>query len=155
MRGKLVAYYSSVSHGHIIKGVLMHGISHYREVKAVWDSKQENFHFDTEKLEEVVKSDIEQGLIPFFVMGVTGATASGGHDNLVELGRISQKYDLFSMIDAAWGGNFTHLETEKHIIDGCELADAYCFNPSKFIGTGMDSCLLYMKNKEDYFRAFK
>ena len=88
-------------------------------------------------------------------MGVVGATASGGHDNLFELGKISKKFNLFLMIDAAWGGNFTNLEAEKHIIDGVELVDAYCFNPSKFIGSGMDSCILYLRDKKDYYGAFQ
>ena len=154
-RGKLVAYYSEVSHGHIIKGVLMHGITHYREISTKWDKDQKNFIFDTEKLEQQIETDIKEGLIPFFIMGVVGATPSGGHDNLHELGKISKKYDLFLMIDAAWGGNFTILDSEKHIIDGCEHADAYCFNPSKFIGSGMDSCILYFRDKNDYFGAFQ
>ena len=154
MRNKLVAYFSDVSHGHAIKSILMHGINHHREIKTVFDKNQENYAFDTAKLAEHIEEDIKNGLVPFFVMGVTGSTAVGGTDDLKILGEICQKHKIFFFVDAAWGGNFTILDEHKHIIDGVEYADAYATNPSKFIGTSKESCILYMKDKRDFENAF-
>ena len=154
MRGKLVAYYSDVSHGHAIKSILMHGIDHYREIKTVWDKNQENLVFDIDKLAQHIEEDIANGLIPFFVMGVVGSTPVGGTDNLKELGKICEKNEIYFFVDAAWGGNFTILEEHAYIIDGAEYVDAYVFNPSKFIGSSKESCILYFKNKNDLLNCF-
>jgi glutamate/tyrosine decarboxylase-like PLP-dependent enzyme len=60
-----------------------------------------------------MESDKSQGLIPFVVFGVIGATSNGTSDDLEVLTGICRKHGAKSVVDAAWAGTFTCNEEFK------------------------------------------
>jgi len=147
--GRLVGYYPDVSHSHAIKAQLINEIKHHREIPSKYCELKGNFSMDLEKLKEQILQDKAQGLIPFWCMGVIGATPTGGNDDLQKLGALCNEEEIFLMVDAAYAGCFMVCDEFKHIISGLEYADAYALNPAKMMLCSMDSALLYFSSFEE------
>lgn len=152
---KLVCYFSEVSHGHAVRASMMSGYAYYRESKAAWDESAQNFVFDLVTLKKTIEEDINNGLIPCFIISVVGSTATGGMDDIPALAELSKKHDISLFVDGAWGGNYTVHEDYRYFLKGVEEADFYQFNPSKLLGVGMNTSLVWMRSKEDAAQSFQ
>ena len=154
-KDKLVCYFSEVSHGHAVRASIMNGYPYYRESKAAWDEKAQNFVYDIPTLTKSIEKDVSAGLIPCFIIAVVGSTSCGGMDDITTLAQIAKKHHISLFVDGAWGGNFTVHQDYRDFLKGVEEADFYQFNPSKLLGAGMNTSLVWMNNREDAARAFQ
>lgn len=55
-------------------------------------------------LVENIKKDIDDGLIPCYVVATLGTTPTCAFDNLEELGLICKEYNIWLHVDAAYAG---------------------------------------------------
>ena len=90
-----------------------------------------DYRLSAHHLEATIKSDIEKGLDPFFVMATAGTTNLGIVDDLASIATVKSRYNLWFHVDGAYGGAFAMLDSHKHIFCGLEKADSIILDPHK------------------------
>lgn len=111
------------------------------------------FRIDIDYLEEQIRKDKADGLIPFMVVASAGTTDTGAVDPLKQIGNIAEQNNLWYHIDGAYGGFFILCESKKELFDGIEMADSLVIDPHKglFIPYGIGAVLV--KDKEAVFHS--
>lgn len=148
--GRLVAYASSQTHSSIEKGVTIAGLGrkHLRIIDV-----DENFAMRADQLARRMESDRQAGLIPAFVCATVGTTSSNAIDPVAQIGATCRKYGAWLHIDAAMSGTAALVPELRHIHDGIELADSYCFDPHKWMFTNFDCSCLYVAERAALVKA--
>jgi aromatic-L-amino-acid decarboxylase len=77
-----------------------------------------------------------------------GTTSSNAIDGLPEIGRICRREGLWLHVDAAMSGTAALCPEFRHIQEGLELADSYCFNPHKWMFTNFDCDCFYVADRK-------
>ena len=142
--GKLVAYTSNQAHSSIEKGVKIagYGSKNLRGIEV-----DEKFGMRTDLLEQQIKADLAAGLKPAFVAATIGTTSSNGIDPLRAIGEICRKYDLWLHVDGAMAGTAALLPEFRHLFDGMEFVDSFCFNPHKWMFTNFDCDCFFVADR--------
>jgi aromatic-L-amino-acid decarboxylase len=143
--GKLVAYTSSQAHSSIEKAVKIAGLG-IRNLRVI--EVDENFSMRPEALRKQIETDWQAGLIPCFVCATVGTTSSNAIDPVPEIGRICREYNLWLHVDAAMSGTAALCPEFRHIHEGLEYADSYCFNPHKWMFTTFDCDCFYVADRK-------
>jgi aromatic-L-amino-acid decarboxylase len=149
-RTHLVAYTSSQAHSSIEKAVKIAGIGseNLRLVEV-----DERYAMSPRALAEKVRADRAAGALPFFVSATVGTTSSNAIDPIPEVGAICREHDLWLHVDAAMSGTAALCPELRHIHEGVELADSYCFNPHKWMFTNFDCSVFYVRRRKDLIGA--
>src|SRR5690606_31627048 len=108
-----------------------------------------------DKLEEAIKNDIMEGLIPCAVIVALGTTGTAAIDPLFPVSNICKRFSLWLHIDAAYAGTALVLEKYKRITDGIENADSFVFNPHKWMFTNFDCSAYFVKDKSSLIKTFE
>ena len=142
--GSLSAYTSNQAHSSIEKAAMVAGIGrqNLRPIEV-----DEDFALRPEALEAQILADRASGMLPFFVNATVGTTSSNAIDPLPEIGRICREHGLWLHIDAAMSGTAAVCPEFRHIHDGLELADSYCFNPHKWMFTNFDCDCFFVADR--------
>jgi aromatic-L-amino-acid decarboxylase len=148
--GRLVAYSSSQAHSSIEKGVKVAGIG--RANLRLLDV-DETMALRPELLTRQVDDDRRAGRIPFFVAATIGTTSSNGIDPIRAIGRICREQGLWLHVDGAMAGTAALCPEFRHLLDGLELADSYCFNPHKWMFTNFDCDCFYVADRKALIQA--
>jgi aromatic-L-amino-acid decarboxylase len=143
--GKLVAYTSSQAHSSIEKDAQVAGIGR-QNLRLI--EVDEKFAMRADALAKQIEQDRRAGLIPFFVCATVGTTSSNAIDPVREIGRICREQNLWLHVDAAMSGTATLCPEFRHIHDGLEFADSYCFNPHKWMFTNFDCDCFYVADRK-------
>ncbi|MFB0516948.1 MAG: pyridoxal-dependent decarboxylase [Candidatus Neomarinimicrobiota bacterium] len=143
-KGGLVAYASTQAHSSVEKAVKIAGLGkdNLRIIEV-----DERFAMQPDLLAEQIRQDREAGLIPCFVCATVGTTSSNAIDPLVEIGRICREENIWLHVDAAMSGTAAICPEFRHIHDGIEFADSYCFNPHKWMFTNFDCDCFYVAER--------
>jgi aromatic-L-amino-acid decarboxylase len=144
VRQKLVAYTSSQAHSSIEKAVKIAGIGNENLRLVEVDN---TFAMRPQALAEAIRRDKEVGLIPFFVCGTMGTTSSNGMDPLARIAAICRQHNLWFHVDAAMSGTAAICPEFRHLQEGVEHADSYCFNPHKWMFTNFDCDCFYVADR--------
>ena len=140
----LVAYTSTQAHSSIEKGVKIAGLGE-QNLRLI--EVDENYAMRPEALARQIKQDRQAGLNPCFVSATVGTTSSNAHDPLPEIGQICRREGLWLHVDAAMAGTAAICPEFRHIQDGLEMADSYCFNPHKWMFTNFDCDCFYVADR--------
>ena len=140
----LVAYISTQTHSSAEKGIKIAGIGTDNLRKIAVDNQ---FAMIPEKLEQQIKEDLAQGLVPFFVCATIGTTSSNAVDPIRKIAEIANRYGLWLHIDAAMAGTAAICPEFRQHFDGLELVDSYSFNPHKWMFTNFDCNCFYVADK--------
>jgi aromatic-L-amino-acid decarboxylase len=142
--GRLVAYTSNQAHSSIEKAVKIAGIGggNLRLIDV-----DETLAMRPEALAAKIAEDRSAGLVPFFVCATVGTTSSNAIDPVPQIGRICRDQGLWLHVDAAMSGTAALCPEHRHIHDGLELADSYCFNPHKWMFTNFDCDCFYVADR--------
>lgn len=151
VRQKLVAYVSSQTHSSLEKAIKMAGIGsdNLRLIEV-----DEKFAMRPEKLENQIQKDKAKGFQPFFVCATIGTTSSNAIDPVLQIGEICQKENCWFHVDAAMAGTAMLCPEFRHLKDGVELADSYCFNPHKWMFTNFDCDVFWVANRNELINTF-
>src|SRR5581483_2106776 len=133
--GKLVAYSSAQAHSSIEKAVKIAGIGLHNLRLIEVDDK---FAMRPEALARQTADDKRAGLVPCFVCATVGTTSSNAIDPVRQIGAICREHNIWLHVDAAMSGTAAICPELRHIHDGIEFADSYCFNPHKWMFTNFD-----------------
>ena len=139
----MVAYTSAQAHSSIEKGARVAGFGHLRLIEV-----DEFFAARPEALTEAIKSDLAAGLVPAFVGGSVGTTATTAIDPVRAIGEIATQHELWFHIDAAYAGAAMICEEFRHHQDGLELVDSYTFNPHKWLATNFDCSVFWVADRK-------
>ena len=149
-REELVAYTSTQAHSSIEKDIKIAGIGR-RNVRLI--DVDANFAMRPELLEKVIEEDKRVGKVPFIVCATVGTTSSLACDPLESIGRICKKHNLWLHVDAAMAGTAALCPEFRHIQQGLELADSYCFDAHKWMFTNFDCSCFYVADRETLTRS--
>ena len=142
--GNLVAYVSEHTHSSVEKAVKIAGIGKDNLRLIGVDDKMA---MRTDLLEEAIEKDLADGLMPFFVCATVGTTSTNAMDPLVEIGKISQKYELWMHVDAAMSGTAAICPEYRYLLNGVELSDSFSFNPHKWMFTNFDCNCFFVADR--------
>jgi aromatic-L-amino-acid decarboxylase len=134
--GKLVAYTSSQAHSSIEKAVKIAGLGS-ESLRLI--EVDENFAMKPEHLARAIAEDKKLGLVPCFVAATVGTTSSNAIDPVRRIGEICREHGIWLHVDAAMAGTAAICPEFRHIHDGVEYADSYCFNPHKWMFTNFEA----------------
>lgn len=148
--GRLVAYTSSQAHSSIEKAIKIAGIgiSNLRLIEV-----DKNFAMKPAALASRIEEDKRAGLIPCFVCATVGTTSSNAMDPLAEIGAICRQHNLWLHVDAAMSGTAALCPEFRHLQNGVEFADSYCFNPHKWMFTNFDCDCFWVADRRSLIQT--
>jgi aromatic-L-amino-acid decarboxylase len=142
---KLCAYTSSQAHSSVEKAIQIAGIG--RENLRLIEV-DDRFAMNADALQLAIEQDRNAGRNPFFVCATVGTTSSNAIDPVSQIGRICRDHGIWLHVDAAMSGTAALCPEFRHIHDGLEYADSYCFNPHKWMFTNFDCDCLYVADRK-------
>ncbi len=148
--GRLVAYASTQAHSSIEKAIKIAGIGRANLRLVDVDA---TFAMCPDALEQQILKDQQVGLVPFFVCATVGTTSSNAIDPLRAIGAIAKEHNLWLHVDAAMSGTAALCPEFRHILDGIEYADSYCFNPHKWMFTNFDCDCFFVADRKPLIQA--
>lgn len=149
--GKLVAYASTQAHSSIEKAVQIAGLGGDNLRLIAVD---QNFAMQSDALARQIAEDRRAGLVPCFVCATVGTTSSNAVDPVAEIGRICREHNLWLHVDAAMSGTAALCPEFRHIHNGLEFADSYCFNAHKWMFTNFDCDCFYVADRASLIQTF-
>jgi aromatic-L-amino-acid decarboxylase len=149
--GKLVAYASTQAHSSIEKAVQIAGLGGDNLRLIAVD---QNFAMQPDALARQIAEDRHAGLVPCFVCATVGTTSSNAMDPVAEIGRICHEHNLWLHVDAAMSGTAALCPEFRHIHNGLEFADSYCFNAHKWMFTNFDCDCFYVADRASLIQTF-
>jgi aromatic-L-amino-acid/L-tryptophan decarboxylase len=143
---KSVIYFGEQTHHSIHKALHTTGL-HEAVLRTIPLTMQ--FRIDIDALQKQLAEDKEAGLTPFLMIASAGTTDTGAIDPLHEMADLSEKFNTWFHVDAAYGGFFVLLEEMKQKLRGIERSDSIVLDPHKtlFLPFGSGAVLLKDKNK--------
>ena len=147
----LVCYSSKNSHYSMGKNASFAGIGR-NNVRYI--ETNEKGEICSESLQTAIKNDLNNKLIPFFVNATVGTTVMGATDPISEIANICNKDNIWLHIDGAFAGTVIFSKKYKHLVEGIQNSDSFCFNAHKTLGTPLSTSILLTKDKQDLYRSF-
>lgn len=148
--GRLVAYTSTQAHSSVAKAAMIAGIGSENLRLIEVDN---NFAMRPDALSKQIEEDRRAGKIPCFVCATVGTTSSNAIDPVPEIARICREQELWLHVDAAMSGTAALCPEFRHIQNGVELADSYCFNPHKWMFTNFDCDCFFVADRKALINA--
>ena len=151
MSKTLIAYTSDCSHYSIAKNASFAGIGR-ENVRYILSNNRGQI--DIVSLEKEIKKDIDRGLTPFYLNATAGTTVLGAFDPVKKLVNICKRYKMWLHLDGAFGGSVIFSKNLKHLLEGIENADSFCFNAHKTLGAPLSTSVLLVKKKKYLYKSF-
>lgn len=149
---KLVAYYPEIHEKRVSRALILKEIVHKRPISLIFDQKKMNFHLDIDLFESQVKTDLENGLIPFWCDCSYGSDEIGNFDDVTAISQICEKYNLFLNVNANWGGMFLSLPNFSPSPINLQAANFFIVN-GRFLDLGGYSSFMFFDDKKLFSRS--
>ncbi|GJT41370.1 tyrosine decarboxylase 1-like protein [Tanacetum coccineum] len=143
---KLVVYCSDQTHFSFQKSVKIVGINP-KNIRHVLTSKSTNFQLSPQSLDEMIKRDVEVGLVPMYLCATVGTTSTTAVDPLGPLTEVASAYNMWVHVDAAYAGSACICPEFRHFLNGIEGASSFSFNAHIWLLTNLACCCLWVKDK--------
>ena len=144
-------YVSEEGHSSIDKAMDILGLGSENLIKI---KKDKNFKIQINELEKQINLDIKSGFKPIGVIGIAGTTNTGSVDPMDKILKICKKFDLWFMVDAAYGGPAAGLKEYKNLFKGMEKADSILLNPHKWMFVPFEVACVLVKNQQQLKNTF-
>ncbi|HET9314463.1 MAG TPA: aminotransferase class V-fold PLP-dependent enzyme [Vicinamibacteria bacterium] len=140
MRGELVAYASTETHGWIKKAADMSGLG----TDAIrWVAVDREGRMDVADLRRQVEQDALLGHRPFLVVGTAGSVGTGAVDPLSEIAALCRERRLWFHVDGAYGGLAARVEGVPASLRALSEADSVAVDPHKWLYAPLEAgCVL-------------
>lgn len=142
--GRLTVYASSQTHSSLEKAVKIAGLGKTALRLVPVD---DTYAMRPDALSEMIQQDLVDGLKPCMVCATVGTTSSNAIDPLPRIGRICQTESVWLHVDAAMAGTAAVCPEFRHIHEGLDAADSYCFNPHKWMFTNFDCDCFFVADR--------
>src|SRR5262249_34739279 len=113
-----------------------------------------NVRLDPGKLEDQIARDQAAGFAPLCVAATAGTTNSGAIDDLVALGEICRRHQLWLHVDGAYGGAAVFSDRHRDLVRGIELADSVTIDPHKWLAMPFAAGVVLTSHPEALKQAF-
>jgi len=143
--GKLVAYCSTQTHSSVEKAAKVAGLG-AENLRAI--AVDESFAMRPDELARQIAQDKAAGRVPCLVCATVGTTSSNAIDPVPEIARVCREHGIWLHVDAAMSGTAALCPEFRHIHQGVEFADSYCFNPHKWMFTNFDCDVFYVADRK-------
>ena len=114
-----------------------------------------DYSMDTEKLNEAIISDKNNGHFPCCVVATLGTTGTTAIDNLKAIGAICHENGAWMHVDAAMAGTALILPEFQWMLEGKEYIDSFVFNPHKWMFTNFDCTAYFVKDAASLIKTFE
>lgn len=148
---QLVLYCSVETHSCIQKAAEIIGLGSEAVRKIGVDDR---FQMDVLELESQIQDDLNQGLLPFCVVGTSGTVNTGAIDPLEELLAISKKYGLWFHIDGAYGALAKLDPAYSSRLKAIESADSLAFDLHKWLYVPYEVGCTLIRDADKHREAF-
>ncbi len=150
VRTRYTVYTSTQGHSSIEKAARLAGLgdASVRLVEA-----DEVFAMRPGALRAALETDRAVGETPALVVATIGTTSTTADDPLPEIGEICREYGVWLHIDAAYAGSAAVCPELRWIHAGVEHADSYCFDPHKWLLTGLDCDAFWVADRAELIYA--
>jgi len=147
---KMRVYVSQEAHSSIDKAMDILGLGTNNLIKI----KTKNFKIDSQLLKRKIYEDLKKGHKPIGVIGIAGTTNTGSVDPLKILAKICKEFDLWFMVDAAYGGPAASIKNLTKLFEGMDGADSILVNPHKWMFVPFEVACVIVKDKESLKKTF-
>ncbi|XP_037935095.1 3,4-dihydroxyphenylacetaldehyde synthase 2-like [Teleopsis dalmanni] len=148
IRGKLIAYSSDQSNSCVEKA----GVLAALPIKLLPTDDDLILHGET--LQKAIEEDISNGLIPVICIATLGTTGTCAYDDIVTLGPVCQKYNVWLHVDAAYAGATFALDEYAHLRFGMEMVDSFNFNMHKMLMINFDCTAMWLRDANRVIDVF-
>lgn len=104
-------------------------------------------------LEKEIKKDIEDGFIPFMIIGTAGTTNTGSIDPLEELADIAASCNAWFHVDGAYGGSLL-MSDYAYLLKGIERSDSVTWDAHKWLFQNYGCAMIIVKDKLKMLESF-
>ena len=148
---KMTLYTSDTSHYSLTKNASLIGVGRdqVRLVKTNESGQMSAKHLDT-----LIKDDLQQGNLPFFVNATAGTTVLGAFDDVEGISKVTKKHGLWLHLDGAYCGSVIFSKKHKHLVKGIEHTDSFSVNAHKMLGTPLSCSIIVTQDKERLKHSF-
>lgn len=115
----------------------------------------DHFRMIPKALEEQIKSDQADQLLPWLLVASAGTTDTGSVDPLQKLSAICRQYGLWFHVDGAYGASFILCESGQKKLKGIHLSDSLTMDPHKGLFSPFGTGILLVKNAVDLHRPYR
>jgi aromatic-L-amino-acid decarboxylase len=162
----LTVYTTAHAHSSVPKAVLLAGYG--RDNLRIVDVDPVCYAMRPDALAAMVTADIAAGRRPAAVVVNVGTTGTTAVDPLAQILPIARQHGLWVHVDAAMAGSALLLPEMRWLVDGIDGAnggkgdtggtavdgaDSLSWNPHKWLGTILDTSLLYVRDPEHLVRV--
>ena len=148
---RLHVYTTSEGHSSVRKAALLAGYA-ANDIRVI-DVDPWTRDMIADQLDEAMDADVAAGGVPAIVVASLGSTAVSSFDPLPDIVRIASDYDAWVHVDAAMAGAAMMLEERREQFAGVEGADSISWNPHKWMGTILDTSLMYLRDPDHLIRV--
>ena len=148
---QLTCYASKETHTWIQKASDLFGIG---SDAVRWIATNDMREMDVSALEAAIKSDIDNGMHPFMVVGTGGSVSFGVVDPMQEISDLCKKYDLWFHIDGAYGAPAAASQYAPASLKLLHLADSIAIDPHKWLYSPLEVGCTLVKNPEHLRQTF-
>lgn len=148
---KLVMYTSAASHYSMSKNAMFSGIGK-NNVRYI--NTNDSGQMDVMHLEHIIREDVKNGYVPFFVNATAGTTVLGAFDDILAISKICKSYNLWLHVDGAYCGGVIFSNTYKRLVNGLEHSDSFSINGHKMLGTPLGCSIIITKDSAQLHHSF-
>ena len=152
LKDRPTIYCSSEAHHSVIRAAMTSGLGK-NSVRMIAVNQKAEICADI--LEKTIVSDLNEGFVPFMIMGTAGTTGTGSIDDLQTLSSIADRYGLWYHVDSAWGGAAIINPVTRPWISGIEKADSVTFDVHKWLSVPMSASMFITSNREILGKTFR
>src|SRR6184192_2285996 len=139
--GRLRIYASRETHFSVAKAAALLGIGRNNVCHVAVD---ERFKIRVDDLVAKITADLEEGYVPFCVVGNAGTVNTGAVDPLAEIREIADRFQLWMHVDGSYGAFAVLAESARKLFAGIERADSIALDPHKWLYLPVDvGCVIY------------
>lgn len=149
--GKMRVYTSAETHTWVQKAADLFGLGTDAIRWIPTDSRQ---RMDIQALRRQIEADLDNGDIPFLVVGTGGSVSTGAIDPLPEIAAICREYDLWFHVDGAYGGFAAAVPDVDPDLKGLSLADSVAIDPHKWLYAPLEAGCALVRDREVLHNTF-
>lgn len=145
---ELIAYCSELAHSSCERATLL------ANVKLRLIETDDRCSMRADKLEEAIRQDLANNMIPFIVIATLGTTAVCSYDDIKSISMIARQHSIWVHVDAAYAGSALVCPELRMLMPNLNYADSFDFNPHKWLQVNFDCSAFYISDSRKLVNAF-
>jgi len=115
-------------------------------IKSIPTGADTDYALDPAKLLEIMRADVDAGLVPTYICATVGTTSSNAVDPVGAIADVAARYSAWVHIDAAYAGSACICPEFRHHLAGVERVDSISMSPHKWLMTCLDCTCLWVRD---------